>query len=200
LISSRKRDNYQGIKFDPDNLLGHTSTLIQHFVAVCLILIKGQTMFKKIALATTLAIVAASASATTPYYAGVDLGQTKIDGFDGHKTSFGGFAGYNFNQNFAIEAGYRELGKFSGLKFDQVALSAVGTLPVGNGFSLLGRLGYNRISVKGSSPVVHANDANGALVGVGASYTFAPEMSVRAEFQRPSSDSNNLSVGLSFGF
>ena len=162
-------------------------------------------MFKKIALAATLAIAATSASAATPYYAGLDLGQTKIDGLDGRKTSFGGFAGYNFNENIAAEFGYRRLASFSygntDIDFDQIALSAVGTLPVGNGFSLLGRLGYNRINAKGSAPGVSAsNSTSGALVGIGASYTFAPNVSARLEFQRPSSDSNNLSLGVSFGF
>lgn len=163
-------------------------------------------MFKKIALAATLALLAStSAIAATPYYAGVDLGQTKLDGLSGRKTSFGGFAGYNFNENFSAELGYRRLASFtySGVDFDidQTALSGIGSFPVGEGFSLFGRLGYNHVKVKGHVNGFSASDStSGTLVGIGASYTFAPNIAARLEFQRPSSDSNNLSLGVSFGF
>ncbi|MEO7578616.1 MAG: outer membrane beta-barrel protein [Massilia sp.] len=163
-------------------------------------------MFKKLALAASLALIAStSAIAATPYYAGVDLGQTKLDGISGRKTSFGGFAGYNFNENIAAEFGYRRLAsfKYSGVDFDvdQIALSAVGSFPVGEGFSIFGRLGYNRLNVDGKANGLKASEStSGALIGIGASYTFAPNIAARLEFQRPSSDSNNLSLGVSFGF
>jgi OOP family OmpA-OmpF porin len=39
-----------------------------------------------------------------------------------------------------------------------------------------------------------------ALYGVGLSYAFTPAVSARVEVQRPSSDSTNVSAGVSFQF
>jgi opacity protein-like surface antigen len=71
-------------------------------------------MFKKIAAAAALAFAATSAFAAAPtaFYGGVDAGSTKVDDFGDNKASFGGFLGYGFNQNFAVELGYRQLGKW----------------------------------------------------------------------------------------
>ncbi|MBI3228767.1 MAG: outer membrane beta-barrel protein [Burkholderiales bacterium] len=160
-------------------------------------------MLKKIVIAATLALSASAAMAAdvTPFYAGVDLGTTKVDGLDGRKTSFGGFLGYQFNENFAAEAGYRRLASYSapGIDVDlnQAAISVLGIAPVGNGFSIYGRLGYNHIEASASGSGVKATaSTSGGLFGIGAAYNVAPNVAVRAEFQRPSSDSTNFNVGV----
>lgn len=168
-------------------------------------------MFKKIALAATLAILASSsfAAENPSFYAGADLGSTKLDGVSDRQTSFGGFVGYKFNENLAIEGGYRRLADFDvtfnstkvGMTLDQAAVSAIGILPLSNGFNVFARLGYNRIDAKGSTSNSSATDStSGGLYGIGVGYSFAPNISVRLEVQKPSSDSSNVSAGVSYKF
>lgn len=163
-------------------------------------------MFKKIAVAAALAVIASSASAqvATKFYVGGDVGSTKIDGFD-RETSYGAFVGYNFNTNFAVEGGYRRLADFdvqgADVTLDQRAISIIGSLPLSNGFGVFARVGYNDLKAKASVRGFSGSEStDGALVGVGATYAIAPNISARAEIQRPSDDSTNFSVGVSFGF
>lgn len=164
-------------------------------------------MFKKIAIAATLALLASAASAADqPYfYAGGDIGSTKIDGYSDRETSYGVFGGYQINQNFGVEANYRVLADFedfgADFKGEQVGISAIGTIPLSNGFSVFGRLGYNHISaeVKGGGMSYKESD-NKAVYGVGLGYAFTPTVSARVEVQKPESDVTNLSAGVSFRF
>ena len=169
-------------------------------------------MFKKIAATTVLIITSSSAFAAEPnsFYAGVDLGRTKIDDIRGRGTSAGAFVGYNVLPNVAIEAGYRRLASLDytvapgingDIDLNQASLSAVGTLPLSNGFSLLGRLGYSHVEEdnKVLGRGFKTSDSNG-IVGVGVGYAFTPAISARLEFQKPSSDSQNVSIGLAYQF
>ena len=165
-------------------------------------------MFKKFAVAAALALGASSSFAApaatgpapTQFYGGVDLGSTKIDGFDDRKTSVGAFLGYGFNQNVAVEVGYRQLGKFEYGGYDnkakQTHVSVVGSFPLNQQFSLYGRVGYNKVKV--DSP--YADDVSGALYGIGVNYRFAQDITGRVEFQKPTSDSTNVHVGIVFEF
>lgn len=169
-------------------------------------------MFKKIAIAAVLAVVASSSFAQQrpAVYAGADVGSTKFDGISDRQSSFGAFVGYQFHPNFAIEAGYRRLGDFDvnvggtnvGLTVDQTALSFIGSVPLQSGFNVYGRLGYNRLEAKGSvAGYGSASDSDsGVLYGVGVGYTFTPNITARLEAQRPSSDSSNLGASLSLKF
>jgi OOP family OmpA-OmpF porin len=168
-------------------------------------------MFKKIAIAAALAIVTSSSFAADKpfFYAGADVGSSKFDDLSDRQNSFGGFVGYSFNQNIAIEAGYRRLADFDlnygntkvGVTLDQAAVSVVGTLPLSNGFNVFSRLGYNRLNATGSvSGFKAADSTSGVLLGIGAGYTFTPTVSARLELQKPSSDSTNVSAGVSFKF
>ena len=164
-------------------------------------------MFKKLAIAAALAVAASSSfAAPTGYYAGLDLGSTKIDDLDDSKTSFGGFLGYGFNQFFAVELGYRQLGKWDlgygvDLKAKQTHLSVVGSYPVTPQFDIYGRLGYNNLRAEASyGNVTYGDDTSGGLYGVGVSYTFTPNISGRFEVQKPSSDSTNYGVSVVYKF
>jgi OOP family OmpA-OmpF porin len=162
-------------------------------------------MFKKIALAAVLATLAASSFAATPgVYAGVDVGSTKLDG-ESREGSYGAFVGYNFHQNFAVEAGYRRLGTWevSGVDahVDQAAVSLIGKVPVNEQLHVYGRLGYNRLDVSAKvAGVTISDNTSKVLYGVGAGYDFGGNISARVEFQKPSSDSSNLSVGVIYSF
>lgn len=164
-------------------------------------------MFKKFAIAAALAVAASSAfAAPTGYYAGLDLGSTKIDGLGDSKTSFGGFLGYGFNQFVAIEAGYRQLGTWDmgygvDLTAKQTHLSVVGSYPIAPQFDIYGRLGYNQLRAEASyGKLTYGDDTSGGLYGVGVSYTFTPAISGRFEVQKPASDTTNYSVGIVYKF
>ena len=168
-------------------------------------------MFKKIAAVAALILASSAAFAAQPntFYAGADVGRTKVDDISGRDTSAGAFVGYNFHQNFAVEGGYRRLTdtdyRFGTLntnvRVDQLALSVVGSLPVGESFSVYGRLGLNRLEGKVSSGGFSDKDSDTkALYGVGLSYAFTPAVSARVEVQKPASDATNVSAGVAFQF
>jgi hypothetical protein len=164
-------------------------------------------MLKKFAAAAALALVASSsfAAAPTAFYGGLDVGSTKIDDFDQDKTSFGGFLGYGFNQFFAVELGYRYLGKFdvfgTDVKAKQTHLSLVGSYPLNAQFDVYGRLGYNNLRAEAKAGgITYGDDTDGGLYGIGLNYNFNSQLSGRFEVQKPSSDSTNYSVGVVWKF
>ncbi|WP_342114265.1 outer membrane beta-barrel protein [Pseudoduganella sp. OTU4001] len=172
-------------------------------------------MIKHFAAAALLAAtsVAASATETPGFYMGVDAGQTKVD-YMGNDTAFGVFAGYQFNRNVSVEANYRDMGKYAfytsyydfstrrsyygsvnvGMK--QTGVSVLVALPVGS-LSLYTRLGYNNLSADAGGV---SKSKSGTLAGLGLGYDFTDKVSARLEYQRPASDVQNLSAGISYKF
>ncbi|UOD32975.1 outer membrane beta-barrel protein [Massilia violaceinigra] len=164
-------------------------------------------MFKKIAFAAALTVMASSsfAAEANKFYVGGDFGTTKVDDYSDRETGYGAFVGYNITPTIAVEAGYRRLASFdeynTDVTFDQAAISVIGSVPLSSGFGLFGRLGYNRLEAKASAGGFSATEStNKALYGFGATYAFTPAISGRIEVQRPSSDLTNFSAGVSFQF
>jgi opacity protein-like surface antigen len=163
-------------------------------------------MFKKIAVTAMLAILASSALAAEklPIYAGIDAGRSKLDDYSDTYSSFGGFVGYRLNNNIAFEGGYRRLGSSGGLSVNQTALSVIGALQAEGEFSqisLYARLGYNQVKASGcNGTACGIGSTDKALLGIGVGYEFTPHLGARLEYQKPSSDSSNLSLGLVYGF
>jgi len=167
-------------------------------------------MFKKIAVAA--ALVAASsvtlAAPQTPFYAGVDVSSTKVEGFD-DKGGYGAFIGYKLNDNVAVEGGYHRLvdtdsnvlGYRADSTIDQVDVSLVGSVPLSNGFSLFGRIGYNRLNAeaKFDGEKIKGHEQN-ALYGMGLGYVFTPEVTGRLEVQKPDSNVTKLVAGVAYAF
>ncbi|MFL6658263.1 MAG: porin family protein [Massilia sp.] len=168
-------------------------------------------MLKKIALAASLLIAAGAASATEPghWYAGGDFGSTKLSGESHRETGYGAFGGYQFTDMIAVEGNLRRIADndetFVGVnystKVNQIAVSAIGTLPLSSGFSVFGRLGINRISqdTTGGGDSFKDHAVRG-LYGIGVAYNFTPAVAMRLELQKPHSDLTSLNAGLSFSF
>ena len=155
--------------------------------------------------------------ADSAWYVGASLGQVKSHysskdanslGYDaGYRldnsdTGAKLFGGYSFTSNWGAEFGYVDLGTatFSGTSSgaanqDQfsakgVVLSAIGTWPLGNDFSVLGKLGaitaktqYNCVQ---NCAAIQSNEKTGvyAALGIGAQYKITNNVSLRTEYER----------------
>ena len=161
-------------------------------------------MLKKVAVALTLvaAFASAQAQSNNTFYAGADVGNTKIDGFDSaDKLSYGIFGGYKFNDNVAAELNVRHLEKWSIVNVTQTGLSVLGIVPVSKEFSVYGRLGYNNLSASASAGnTTVTSSTSGAMYGIGANFQVNNQVGIRAEYQRAASDTKNFSVGVHYSF
>ena len=119
------------------------------------------------------------------------------------------FAGYSFNETFSLEGGYFNMGRFATVNGTITAptaatfsgkiegqgfnLDAVGTFPLANGFSFLGRAGGAYFQTKASATVTagslggYSNATSNKFVpelGIGAQYDFTKSVAARLEWQR----------------
>lgn len=148
---------------------------------------------KKIAVVLLLSAIAAPAfSANEGYYAGINVGRSNTDSNIGatvltktNDTSYGVLLGYQFNQNFAVEAQYTDLGNFEATpvtgKNDVFALSVVGIVPLANAFSLYAKLGYadTRSSLSNNFAPSSGKNRSDVTYGVGAEYDVTPAVGLR---------------------
>lgn len=187
-------------------------------------------MCKKAAILTALALVSGAALAEGNWYLGGSLGEAYVDTDNGAKDAanllrndYGAtsvyssqddsdfswklFAGYKFNQYFAVEGGYADFGKYYAkaggvigtpvtIKGDvssyAVFVDAVGTLPLNESFSLFGKLGaaYTHTKAKASGSwsgfVDSYSDSDSEVVpklGLGGEYSITKAVAVRAEYE-----------------
>ena len=189
----------------------------------------GSTAFAAFAL--TAAMAAPAAEVQPGFYAGASIGTTKIsdDGFDDagidvddSDTGIKIFGGYSFNNNFAIELSYFDLGEVSGsfndpffgnISFDVgisgFNASAVGRLPVSDTFSLFGKLGFASYDLDGRATVAGFGSGSDSTsetdlsYGVGAALSFGGQWEARVEYEAidvDGGDADMLSVGAMYRF
>ena len=175
---------------------------------------------KKILMAC--AIAAASLAATPVFaqgYIGFGLGSSSsrgansnvggisVTGGESRKGSAKIYGGFQFTPNWGLEAQYADLGSRdytvtnanTGLvtkgnaRSSQYSLAGTGTLPIGQSFALIGKLGVsaNRANFTGS------NNKTSLMAGVGVSYSITPRLAVRLEYEDfgKFADSNGLGGG-----
>lgn len=183
------------------------------------------------------------------WYGGVSLGKTKTDiqdsslrsalqaarytvttlDVDDNDAGWKVLGGYRFNQNYAIEASYADLGNFdahaallpAGFQRGKAAVRGFGvdlvaTLPLTDRFAAFGRVGINNVRISQS----FSNSAIGTYFadrddrgthekyGAGLEYTFSKALQLRAELEQYSIDDNRviddnvsmLSIGLTYRF
>jgi OOP family OmpA-OmpF porin len=141
------------------------------------------------AVAITASLVTITAHAEGLYVgAGVakpHFGDT-INGIGGDGGGVGGkvFGGYLLNPNFAVEGGIATLGRIDSangtVHGHGYFLDAVGLLPLGASFSLLGSVGLTHVNLNTSN----GDDAGaGVKLGVGAEYALGHGVSLRGEYE-----------------
>ena len=163
--------------------------------------------------------------------AGQGLVTTGIDDRE-HDTGYKLFGGYQFNRYFGVEGGYFDLGRFGytahttpagsltgDIRVNGLNLDLVGTLPLGERLSLLGRVGViaarteGSFSAGGAARVPYSSASTSerfteAKWGVGVAYAFTDALSVRLEGERyrikdsvgNRGDVDMVSVGLVYRF
>ena len=142
-------------------------------------------------------------------YIGGGLGQSKFkcsgtfNCTDDKDTAFKIFGGYQFNKNIAAEVGYTDLGKAKGTgsaeaKATAWELDAVGSFPVWQQLSILGRLGFyygeGKLSGTGADNKKNTTDLT---YGLGLGWDFNQNLGVRGEWQRYSKVKFESSAGVS---
>jgi OmpA-OmpF porin, OOP family len=209
--------------------------------------IKASGMLGLMALAVTTSLVQADDSG---WYMGANIGQSSADidneqitrnllagGFseitlenDDRDSGYKLFGGYQFNRNFALEAGYFSLGEFSysattmpagtldgRIKLRGINVDLLGIIPLGNKFSVFARAGINyadaqdQFSATGAvnllSPRADERAANLKL-GAGVQYAFTDALALRVETERyrindavgNKGDVDLVSIGLLYRF
>ena len=149
---------------------------------------------------------------------------------DNSSTGYKLFGGYQLTPNFAVEGGYFDLGRFNysssttpagtfsgNTRVNGLNLDLVGTLPLSDRFSVLGRVGAAYAQNRGSFASTgfvpayigdsRRNETN-VKVGLGLQYAISEALSVRAEIERyrisdPIRNRGNIdmaSVGLVYRF
>lgn len=132
---------------------------------------------------------------------------------DSHDTAWKLFGGYQFNENFALEGGYHDLGRFKGTTtivapasttagtwdVAAVSIAVVGTYPLPNRFAVFGKAGLaaTRLKVDDPVPTGYSPSANRVqpLLGLGLKFDFTKKFGVRGEWER----FNNVGDGSTTG-
>lgn len=179
-----------------------------------------------------------AATAAEGWYGGVSFGQSKADincdldvtcSADDKDTGWKLLFGNQFTKNFGVEFGYVDLGEFKVNGIDTVDgtvdtkyaasgfnLAAVGSMPVSNAISLIGKLGLFRwdLDASGTSSILGSASTSKSgtdlMYGIGASIGMGKNTDVRVEWEvfkdigdkdvTGESDIDLLSVGLVFRF
>jgi OOP family OmpA-OmpF porin len=153
--------------------------------------------------AALFALPAAAQMTMNGFYVGAGVGQAKakdwcspggFDSCDDKKTAWKVFGGYQITPNFAVEAGYANLGKFTatfGPESENAEVTAweaslVAGVPLMPRLGIFGRLGVYRATVKDVDNLfgTFEHDNNDFTFGAGLGYDVTRNLAVRAEWQR----------------
>lgn len=177
-------------------------------------------MHKRIALnglaIVSLAFGAAAYAEDAPgFYVGASVGEASVElsdvDFDESDTSFKVFGGYAFNQYFAVEAAWFDGGKAEerfgsnsvAVELTGLNASAVGRLPLGEVFTLFGKVGFATYDAEVSERVAGETFSEDGSdedfsYGAGGEFRFGQAFSLRAEYEvvdAADAEFNVLSVG-----
>ena len=164
---------------------------------------------------------AAAIAAEPGFYAGAKIGAASVesDFIDDDDTSYGAYAGWQFNPYFAVEGVYTNFGDVEvdlddleienpGLEPDSIGVRALGTFPVGERFDILAGIGWHAFDLNPNTGdgLIDAigDDSNSDLFyGVGAQFNFGNNFALRVMYDRfefEGSDADEISLGAHFTF
>jgi OOP family OmpA-OmpF porin len=156
-------------------------------------------MKKTVLLAALMAAFSASAFASD-FYVGGNIGTVTNNNAGTaltktRDTSYSLLGGYKITENIAAEVAYSDLGRtaqgaVTG-KNSALSLSAVGTLPIANGFSAYGKLGFASARTAVSTGVTASH--SDFTYGIGAEYAVNQNVSIRAGWDQVKLG-NNITV------
>jgi OOP family OmpA-OmpF porin len=157
------------------------------------------------------------------FYVGASIGDASLDeDFDGlnvddNSMAFRIFAGWRFNDYFALEGGYHDFGDFeqafddgggssiANLSADGFTLGGAGSLPLNDRFSLTGRAGM--FFWNGSAEINNVSQAtpedSNLYLGAGVSFNVSESFQLTADWTRYELDnavSGVFSVGMQYQF
>ena len=137
------------------------------------------------------AFVAAPAAAQMYVGAGVGTIKTNAD----KSTAWKLYGGYQFNPTWGAEFAYNDLGKYFGSNVVSWSLAGTATMPIGERWSVLGKLGVtsNRARFTG------AGSRSDLLVGAGIGYKLTSNVGLRLEYEDFGKLSNVANVNNSRG-
>lgn len=166
---------------------------------------------------TAVGLALLTGAAATPvfaddFYLGGAVIQTYVDDFGLDDDTTGGklFAGYRFNEYFAVEASYFDFGEFedraNSLEVDGFGLAAVVSYPITSDLDIFGKIGIQDWDAETRGPIAQGLSTDSdtdAFYGIGVRYSITDSISVQAEAERYEIEDFDLdaaSIGITFNF
>ncbi len=141
-----------------------------------------------------------------------DLNGLGLSSCDDEDTGLKIFGGYKFNQNFAVEGMWADLGETSAtgpggtatVEVDGFGVAAVGIIPLNEQFGIFGKVGaYMWDASGGGAASGISDDGTDIMFGAGVGWNFTRSFGLRAEWERFDIDGDDvdfLSIGAQFNF
>lgn len=147
---------------------------------------------------TALALPMLAQAQAENIYIGGNLGRSELSVSapasknEQNKTSYKIYAGYDFNTNFGVEAGYADFGSIKVIEYngttkaDSTAFYAAATasLPLNTQFALFGKLGASRNQTKlNIDSFSEKQKKTSVLIGFGLNYAISKNLAAIAEYE-----------------
>ena len=152
-------------------------------------------------------------SADAQPYVGAKIGQVDAKQINGKNTAYGIYAGYNFDQNFGVEAEFvgSDAKEFnagvSPVKGDVKSFGAYGTYRynfINTPFYAKGKLGIakTKVDVTSRDAIAYSNksDKTSLAGGVGVGFKPLANVGIEASYNYLSEDANAISLGAHLAF
>jgi len=136
---------------------------------------------------------------TPGFYVGGEVG--KFDIGDDDDTAFKITGGYQINRTFAAEVSYGSFFDKGGVELTGFELVGVASFPLGNKFSVYGKLGF--LMWEADAGVGGSEDGTDLTFGLGVQYDVTNKLGLRAGWQRydiDDTDADLFSIGLIYRF